>query len=445
MTRGTARQAGRRFSARLPRGAWVLIALLTLACLWASFLFLDPIPPRRLTIASGPDGSLMHVHAQQYRELLAREGVELVERQTEGVGENLQLLADPASGVDIAFVQGGQANEPAARKLVMIASLYYQPLWIFMRHGEGVDTLTALAGRRIGTGMPGSGTHALGAQLLATSGVDERNATLVPLPTVQTRQALLGHEIDAALLVGAAETPAVREALLDPALDPVSLKFADAYAQRYRFLSRRVLQAGTISFVPLLPRQDTELVVSEAMLAARENINPALVNLLLEIIRDSHDDQGYFEAAGEFPNVDQVDLRVSPDAIRHKRFGPSLLYRYLPFWAATVVERFIIVMLPLMAVLIPLIRLLPGMVAWRVRSRIYRWYGELTLLERQVESQAANPPIQDWLADLQRIERAAERLDPPAAFASEVYTLREHIELVRRAVLTRAGEVGAGG
>jgi TRAP-type uncharacterized transport system substrate-binding protein len=422
-----------------------LIALAAAACLWVSFRFLEPIPPRQIVIASGPEGSLYHRHALLYKAALEREGVTLVERTTEGAGENLGLLGDPASGVDIAFVQGGQADTPGAKGVVMLASLYYQPLWIFVRRGEGVETLNALANRRISTGMPGSGSHALGEPLLAANGVTAANATLMPVPTDRARGALEAREVDAALMVGGIRTSAIQAALADPALELVSLVHADAFAQRYPYLTRRTLRAGAIAFVPLLPAKDVALVSTEAMLAARHDIHPAIVNLLLEVLRDNHDDQGFFESPGEFPNVDQVDLPVSPDAVRHRRFGPSLLYRYLPFWVATFVERFIVVVVPLLVVIVPLVNYLPQLLRWRVRSRIYRWYGELALLERDVRLRTGTPPIERWLSDLERIQRSAERVATPASLASEAYTLREHIELVRRAVMAKAAASTAPG
>ena len=415
-----------------------LLALLATACLWMSFRWLQPWPPRQLTIAAGPQHSLLLTHAEQYRDALAREGVTLVVRLTEGAGENMELLGDPQSGVDLAFVQGGQAGHVQAGKVVMIASLYFQPMWIFMRRGEAVDTLAALAGGRISTGMPGSGTHALVAPLLAASGVTLGNTRLIDLPSDRAQAALNARQIDAAFLVGGVRTPAVEAALQDQSLVLASLAYADAYAQRYRFLARRTLYAGAISFAPVAPEKDVALVATELMLAARSDINPAIVNLLLEVVRDVHDDQGFFETAGEFPNVEQVDLPVSEDAVRHRRFGPSILYRVLPFWAAAFFERFVIIVLPLLAVLVPVIRAFPSVLAWRIRSRIYRWYGELALLEREVAAPSVQPPpIDRWLADLQRIERAAARINPPASFASEVYTLREHIGFVRRAALAR--------
>ena len=422
----------------------IFIGLLVAACLWLSFQFIEPVPPREIVLASGPPTSLYHEHAQRYIALMARNGVTVHERITEGPGENLALLNDPSSGVDIAFVQGGQASTGVAKDVVMLASLYYQPLWIFVRRGESIDTLAALAGKKVSLGMPGSGTNVLGEPLLAANGVTEKNTNLVHVPTDRTQWMLHNGQVDVALLVGGVRMPAVAAALADPALDLVSLAHADAYPQRYRYLTRRTLYAGAISFVPSVPSQDVSLLATEAMLAARSTVHPAIINLLLETIRDEHDDQGYFETPGEFPNWEQVDLPVSQDAVRHKRFGPSPLYRYLPFWVATFVERFIIIVLPLLLVALPVAQQLPKVLNWRARSSIYRWYGELKLLEREVAIKRGDLPIEKWLADLDRIERAAEQIKTPASFASESYTLREHIHLVRSAVLAKAGAASSG-
>ncbi len=429
------RNADRRRSWRIP----ALVAALTAACLWISFQFLEPIPPRTIVVASGPASSLYHQHAQRYREALARHGVRVVERMTEGAGENLRLLGDRASGVDIGFVQGGQGNSPEAAGVVMLASLYFQPLWIFTRKGQPIDSLVALKGRTVSIGMLGSGTNVLALPLLAASGVTADNTRLVHTPTDQARTALVNGDVDAAIMVGGARTPHVAAALGDASLELANLSQAEAFAQRWHHLARRTLYAGAVSFVPTDPPRDVALVMTEAMLAARHDLHPAIVNLLLETIRDEHDDQGYFEASGEFPNVEQVDLPVSAAALRHQRFGPSLLYRYLPFWVATVLEAFIIIVLPLLIIVLPVVRFLPSVMRWRVRSRIYRWYGELKLLERDVELRRGTLPIEKWLADLDRIEQAAGQVRTPDSFASESYTLREHIALVRRSVLARAG------
>lgn len=416
----------------------LLIAVLTALFLWVTLRFLDPIPPHRIVVASGPATGLYHHFAERYRRALAAQGVILEERMTDGASENYRLLLDPRSGVDLAFMQGGVATFPEADSLVMIASLYYEPLWIFTRRGEAVDALSSLAGKRVSVGSPGSGTNMLATQLLRLSRVTAENATVLSIPTSRSIAALKAGEIDAAMIVTGPRSTALLAALTDPALELVSLAQADAYPQRLTFITRRTLHAGTVDFVPLTPPRDAALLATKAMLVARDTVHPAIVNLLLEVIRDAHNDRGYFETPNEFPNTDLVDIRVSPDAVRHHRFGPSLLYRYMPFWVATVLERFIIIVVPLFAILLPLFRYLPQVASWRVRRLIYRWYGQLIVLEHDVQAREGALPVTRWLSDLDRIERGVERLTVPASFASEVYTLREHIDLVRRAVLAKS-------
>jgi hypothetical protein len=297
--------------------------------------------------------------------------------------------------------------------------------------------MVELKHKRIAVGAPGSGARAFALPLLAANGVDASNTTLVPIVNMEAVTALQHGDVDAILLVGHPKVAAIWKALLDPGIKLMNFARADAYARRFPYITKLTLPAGTIDFGLGIPAEDVRLIGTEAMLAAREELSPAIVNLLVEAAREIHGGQGYFEASDEFPNVGRVDIPVSTDAARRFRQGPSFLQRYLPFFVATYVERLIILLVPLLVVLVPLFNFLPQVLRWRVRSRVYRWYGELALLERDVAARTGTPPIERWLADLNRIESAAARIRMPASYASEAYTLREHIGLVRRAVLAR--------
>jgi TRAP transporter TAXI family solute receptor len=427
----------------------LLVTGLVAALVWVAAKFVEPGPPRHIVLASGPASGIYNQYALRYKEILAREGVVVDVRMTRGAADNLGLLLDPKSGVDVAFMQGGVASFPAADGLQMLASLYYEPLWIFYRNTEPLTGMNELHGKRIAIGTLGSGTRALVAQLFAAngltnaSGVGRDNTDIVALGGDDALRALKAGEIDAALFVGGADTPIIQQALRDPLLKLMSLRRADAYARRFPFLTKLTLPSGTIDLAINVPDQDVSMVGTKAMLVARASLHPALVDLLVDAAREIHGHQGYFETAGEFPGTAQVDIPVSPFADEHRRFGPSYLHRYLPFWLASFVERAIILIVPLIVVLVPLMRLLPQFLRWRVRSRIYRWYGELALLERDVATRQGALPVEQWLQDLDRVEQAAEHIHTPASFASEAYTLREHIGLVRRAVLAKAGAAAA--
>lgn len=427
------------------RLALLLVVLIALA-IWAIAQIAQTGPPRRIVLASGPESGVYHRYAQRYIEILRGEGVKVEERMTDGAVDNLGLLLDPKSGVDVALLQAGIATSPASDGLVMLASLYYEPLWIFYRGSETLSQINQLHGKRIAVGVPGSGTRAFVVQMLAVNGlmldkdVARDNTELVPVGGSEALAALKAREVDAALFVGAAQTPAIQTALRDPAIKLMSLSRAAAYPRNFPYLTKLTLPPGTIDLAINVPDREVEMIATKAMLAARDGFHPALINLMIDAARDIHGGQGVFENAGEFPGTAPLDLRVSPYADQHKRFGPSFLYRYLPFWIATFVERAIIVVVPLIVILVPVANYLPEIMRWRVRSRIYRWYGELALLEHDVATRKDDLPIEKWLRDLDRIRLAVEGLKTPAKFASEAYTLREHIALVRRAILAKGGE-----
>jgi hypothetical protein len=362
-----------------------------------------------------------------------------VERPTTGAVDNAQLLNDPASRVDAAFMQGGVIDPAQGGRIVMIASLYYEPLWVFYRGGDTLTRLDELRYRKIAIGAPGQGVRAFVEPLLAANNVTAFNSQLLPLANVEALRALQAGHIDAAMFVGGVQSPAIYQALNDANLKLMSFSRADAYVRRFPHVTKLTLPAGAIDFGRGIPAEDVKLISTEAMLVARDDLPAPIVNLLYEAAREVHASQGYFEAPREFPNTDPVDIRVSLDADRHHRFGPSLLHRYLPFSMATYVERLVILLVPLLVVIVPLFNVLPQLLRWRARSRIYRWYGELKLLERDVGQRTGELPIDKWLADLDRIEAAAARIRTPASYASEAYTLREHIALVRRSVMEKAG------
>lgn len=416
----------------------VLVAALLGVGLWGAWKFLEEATPRRIVLASGAASGMYHQFAERYRQVLARDGVVVEERLTAGAAENLELLLDPKSRVDVAFSMGG-VGQPGSSPLEMLATLYYEPLWVFMRDGVQADQLNDLLFKRIAVGPEGSGTRAFTDALLGANGLTRFNTDQQPLGNLEALRAMQRGEIDVALIVGPVQAPAIWQALHDPSIQLMSIARAEAYVRRFSYVVRMTLPAGAVELGQNIPAQDVTLIGTKAMLVARDGLPTALINLLLDAAREIHGGQGYFEAADEFPGTARVDIEVSADAQRHKQFGPNLLHRYMPFWVATFVERLIILVVPLLVILVPLMNFLPQLLRTRLRSRIHRGYGKLKMLERDIASHQGTPPIDQWLRDLDRIERAAQEIKTPASFASEAYTLREHIALVRRAILAKAG------
>src|SRR5271163_2336820 len=102
----------------------LLRALVAMICLagaaWLIMEYLNHAPPSTITIATGPKGGAYEFFAQQYRERLARAHIELNIRTTDGTAENLRLLEDPKSGVQVAFVVSGASNSQQSPGLLSL-------------------------------------------------------------------------------------------------------------------------------------------------------------------------------------------------------------------------------------------------------------------------------------------------------------------------------------
>jgi TRAP-type uncharacterized transport system substrate-binding protein len=423
----------RRGRIRLSLAVFVLLVL----AVWAAAHFLQPAPPLHIVLASGLEDSLTHEYAQRYVEILARSGVKVEERITHGARDNLQLLEDPHSGVDVAFVQGGIAKFPEANHVVMVASLYYVPMWIFYRDTETLSRFSDLRGHRVAVGVKGSGGRSMTEALFKLNHLSTDNVTISSLSNSAALIELKSGEIDAAIFVDGAKAKSVQYALNEPNLRLFSFGHADAYTRLLPYIVKLTLPPGVMDLQRNIPEKEVALVSTRQMLAARESLHPALIGLLIDAAREIHGGQGVFSKSGEFPQTTKVDLPVSSHAEQHSHFGSTFLYEYLPFWVATLVERAIIILLPIAVVVFPVFHFLPQFLRWRWRSRIYRWYGELALLEQDVATRSGALPAGKWLADLDRIERSVARINTPAGFASEAYTLRQHIDFVRDAVKVR--------
>lgn len=432
----------RRLSTLAP---WELIGyglgvLLLLAGLfWLLFNFIRPAPPRHIVMVTGSTGGAYAYFGERYREALAQYGITLELRQTSGSVENLKTIKTDST-VDLAFVQGGITADPNSEDLISLGSMYIEPLWIFYR-GDRVRTrLTDLKEFTVAVGAPGSGTQLLAYQVLTATGIPTDATNLVSLDTRSTVDALIAGEIQGAMLVAAPEAPVLQRLFHDPAIHLLNLVHAEAYARSFPHLSRYVLPAGGLDLVRPFPPSDVNILATTATLVARKDLHPAIISLMLQAAREIHGGPGLLQKIGEFPALRDHGLPVSPVARRFYESGPPLLQRYLPFWAAILAERLIIAILPLLALLLPLSRLLPALYTWRVRARIYQWYGELKALEKEIQASPEGGDGSGWLSRLDRIEQRASSKRIPLSHAHELYTLKEHIELVRHLATSRMAE-----
>jgi TRAP transporter TAXI family solute receptor len=424
---------------RLRREIWLTLtgaALLVVAAFAVALHFVEPAPPKRLVMSTGAPEGGYHAYAQRYREMLARDEVEVELRPSRGSLENVGRLMEPDSGVDVGFLQGGTSFAANASDLVSLGGLYYEPLWIFHRGGP-IDDLPGLRGKRIAIGPEYSGVRALALQLLAVNDVVLPPTELVPIGENDAAQALLAGNVDVAMFVAPVESPVVERLLTATGVRLLSLERAEAYTRRFPYLYRLVLPEGAIDFARNLPRHDVVLVAPTANLLVRRDLHPALAYLLMRAAATLHGDAGMFNRRGEFPSAKDADFPLSPEARRFYQSGTPFLQRYLPFWAANLVDRLWVMALPVLAVLIPLARILPALYGWRMRARIYRWYGGLKEIELQLEDKLGAEALHEMESRLDSIEQAVNRIPTPLAYSANLYSFRQHIDLVRARVQNR--------
>lgn len=423
----------------------LLVVVLPLVLLIAGGFYLasryiQPAPPSRLVISTGGGGGAYQRFAAAYRDVLARYDVELVEHPSNGALENLQRLRDGAQKVDAGFYQGGLDGPQEQDGLTSLGGLYYEPLWIFFREAafrNEPDRITQLAGKRIAIGGAGSGTQVLARQLLRANGLEEKGATLIEAGGLGLAEQFAAGKIDVAFVVGPTQSATVWTLLYTPGVKPMGLAHAEAYTRQFPSLSRIVLPEGGVDVGRNIPSHDLALVAPMATLLVREDTHPALVDLLMQTAIEVHGGPGVFQKPGDFPKAQAVDFPLSSEAARYYKSGKPLLQRYLPFWAATLVDRMVVMLIPFFALVIPLVKIAPGLYAWRVRSRIYQRYGELKFLEAEVEATPERYSREEWLAKLDAIEEDANGLPTPISFSDMLYTLRGHIDLVRAIILKR--------
>ncbi|HEX2198835.1 MAG TPA: TAXI family TRAP transporter solute-binding subunit, partial [Burkholderiales bacterium] len=349
-------------------GPFLLVAL---GLLIAAYFVLDPAPPRRVVLATGPEGTAYAEFGKRYAAELARYGIEVALRPSMGARDNLRLLREAKEDVDLGFVQGGAGEEEAAPsvELVSLGSVNYEPVWIF-RRGQPLQRLGDLRGLRVNTGVRGSGTPGITRRLLEANFVERDELKRESLAETPAVMALLEGKLDAAVLVSPPESPMVQMLLQTPGLHLYEYAHAEAYSRRFPYLVPVVLPRGVVDLSRDVPREDITLIATTTALVSRADTHPALMQLFVQAAARIHGGPGWIARAGEFPNARAGELPLAKEAQRYYQSGgPPLLQRYLPFWLANLVDRMWVALFSIIAVLIPLSRLLPPLYEFRVRSR----------------------------------------------------------------------------
>lgn len=427
------------------------VVALVAAVLGAAYWWLDPQPPKTVTLATGPAGSAYAAFGQRYAEALAADGIEVRLLPTDGTVGNLQALREGRA--DLAFVRGGSGPAPADSAaplaaempddtgLQSLGALFYEPLWLFYRPGavQGpLNSLTQLRSLRVNVEQAGSGVPELVQRLLWANGLTDDELRLSHLAPEAAAQALQAGELDVMVLVSAPESATVVRLLLTPGIALADLPQADALARRFPFLQTVSLPRGMVDLAGDLPPQDIGLLAATTALLTRDDTHPALRQRFAQAAVQIHGNAGWFNGVRDFPNTRTSELPVSAEGDRAINGTPPFWQRYLPFWASNLLERMWLVVGGLIVLLLPLSRIVPPLYTYRVRQRVFRWYARLREVEERME--ARDTPLTELLQELDDLDDVVSHISVPLAHADELYTLRSHIEKTRRRLLAQAAE-----
>ncbi|MBB2931379.1 TAXI family TRAP transporter solute-binding subunit [Paraburkholderia silvatlantica] len=418
-------RAKRRF---LIAGVIVLLA----AFGWVVAIVAAPAFQRTIVMTSGADNGIYRGFADRYAPILKRAGIKLDIRSSSGSVENYERLRDPNSAYEAGFIQSGTTSPKETDGLQTIAAVSYEPIWVFYRGDTTVDRLSQLRGKKISTGVPGSGLLNVAQVLLGYSGITSQNSTLLQMDAPAAYQGLESGRIDAAFFIGRPDAE-MQKTLLNSNLKLMSFAQADALVQKFPSLSKIVLPRASTSVVDDLPRTDVTLLAATALLVSKDTLHPALVYLLLDAAHAVHGGEDYFTPLGTFPNLKTEEFPVSDESVRYFKSGQPFLYRSLPFWLASVIERRLLILVPFAALLIGLLQALPRLLEARMKKRLVVWYREIKALEDEVwsNSEPTRSQIAQWSEEIENIDANASRIRIPYRYFQDVYALKQAIGVVR--------------
>ena len=412
---------------------------LVIGASWIALEYFVPSPPFRVTIATGRKGTTFDYFAERYRARFARAGVELNLRETAGALENLKLLQNPNSDVQIASSAGGLSNSSQAPDLRSMGLIYNVPFWIFYPSRQSLESLTQLKGKRIAVGPEGSGSRYIAERVLSRANIDSKTAILLPLAGDAAVEALNKGAADAALLVGGSDAPSVENLLNNPRVRLMNFSSADAFMRVFPDLVRLVLPKGVVQFDPPNPPDDITLVGTTAKVLIRDDLHPAIVQLLAQVLKEEHSGPGLFQRSGEFPSINDPEYAMSSVAIEYYRNGPSLLTKLLPLWMTPYVQRIIAFLVATLAIFFPAFGFAPRLYGWFIRQRFRQLYQRLRAIENALQAKLTPAKAEALQAELADIDRAT--MTVPMRHSDLYFMLRYHLDQTRSRLIEASRDI----
>jgi len=418
---------------QLLKGLAVFLCIVGIS--WFALVYFIPAPPSKVVVATAFKGGSFDYYGQQYREIFARFHVELELRETAGAVENVKLLQDPKSGVQIAFVTGGVSDRKHAPGILSLGTVYNQPFWIFYSSNEPFDRLSQLKGKRIAVGPVGSGTQYAAEQILGKGGVNSETATLLPFAGSAAVKALNDGKVDVIWAIGAPDATSIQSFLRNSNVRLMSFPMAEAFTRIFPELARLVLPQGVVDIDRNVPPNDVALIGTTTKVLIRSDLHPQIVQLLLQTMVEAHSGPDIFQRSGQFPNSADTEYPVAQSARDFYKNGPSFLNRYLPFWMTSYVERTVAVLVAVIAIGLPVFSYAPKLYLWFIRDRVRKLYRRLRIVDKALLTELTPPQVQALQNDLESIRRAASII--PMRNSDLFFDLEIHIDRTRTHAASR--------
>jgi TRAP transporter TAXI family solute receptor len=420
----------------------VLAVILCIAGIsWLALGYFIPAPPSRIAIAGSFKGSHYNFVTAQYKEILARSHVMVDPRLTEGAVDNLRLLKDPASGIQVALMQGGVSDGKQSPGLKSLGRINYQIFWVFCRATDTFDDLRQLKGKRIAVGPAGSATKMVAEKILAAAGITSETATLLPLGAESAVEALNDSKVDVIFIAFAPEAPIILSLLKNPNFRLINFEAAEALTRIFPFLVRLVMPQGLIDYERKFPPADVTVIATTNAVLVRDDIHPAIIDLLTQTMLEAHGGPGLFHKAGDFPTQTDPEYPVAQSARDFYKNGPSFLHRYLPFWITNYAQRAIAVLATVIAIIVPLFSYAPKLYRGLVENRLRSMYRQLRAIEATLQRNVSISELSAIEADLESVDRAIHILGVPMRHSDLFFSLKAYIDLVRTRLGSRRAEL----
>jgi TRAP transporter TAXI family solute receptor len=413
------------------RELWTLVAIIGLAlclALFALFRFVEPPPPKIIKISTGAKSGAYYKYATQYAEKLKKHGITLEVLESTGTPENLKRLNDPAAGVGIAFVQTGVGNADENPNLESLATIAYEPIWILSQKNKPFTRPIDLLGKAVVIGPDGSGTQPVALEILKANGIDQSNARLMAKSATEGMALLNSNQVDALIMIAAPSAPIIQQAFAE-GYAVMDFDQADAYVRRYPWMAKITLPKGSANLAGNSPDKNIQLVGANTNLVTRSDVHRAIAFLLLDVAAEIHAAPGLVHDLKQFPNEKSLQFVQSEESVRFFKTGRPFLQRYLPFWLANLFERLLVSIVPILAIGIPLLKIIPAFFDYREKAAVLQLYDDVFHLE--YTATAADLNDSQRIKKLDEIESKIGQLRIGAAHHPSIYHLRLHLQEVR--------------